>query len=419
MGNTTKVIDMVAKEALRIAHEKATFIATIDRSYDDSFAKTGAKIGSTLRVRDPNQYTRRQGSRIMDVQDQNESTQTITVATQDGVDMRFNSAELTLDTDNPSAVDAFSKRYIEPAMSVLISGIDGDALTQATKDTYNLVGTAGTLPGASGDISAFFNARARLNQGLAPKDSNRAIQLNSLTMASVVNGAKALFTPDGQIKKAFTEGFYSRSAMADFYENERTWAMTNGSDVTGTTDAASAVTDGGTTLSADTASPVTYTVGQVFTIAGVYACHPETKQSLGYLQQFTNTAGTGSGGDMTISPPTYLGLSASTAAKRNVCKADGTALALTDFNSQTLTAVGAASTSYAQNLMYHKDAFTFVTADLPLMDDAAKCVRKTMDGLSLRVWMASDIRNDELLMRLDILYGFKTLRPAWACRITN
>ena len=71
MANTNSVIDMVAKEALRIAHEKCTFIGTIDRSYDDSFAKTGAKIGDTLRVRSPNQYIRRQGSRVMDVQDQN------------------------------------------------------------------------------------------------------------------------------------------------------------------------------------------------------------------------------------------------------------------------------------------------------------------------------------------------------------
>jgi len=41
------------------------------------------------------------------------------------------------------------------------------------------------------------------------------------------------------------------------------------------------------------------------------------------------------------------------------------------------------------------------------------------DGLSLRVWQASDIRNDELLMRIDILYGFAALRPEWACRITS
>lgn len=69
--------------------------------------------------------------------------------------------------------------------------------------------------------------------------------------------------------------------------------------------------------------------------------------------------------------------------------------------------------------MYHKDAFTFVTADLPIMDDAAKCVRRTQDGLSLRVWQASDIRNDEMLTRIDILYGGKTVRAPWACRISN
>jgi hypothetical protein len=53
------------------------------------------------------------------------------------------------------------------------------------------------------------------------------------------------------------------------------------------------------------------------------------------------------------------------------------------------------------------------------MDDAIRCVRMTKDGISLRVWQAADIRNDEMLMRIDILYGFKTLRPEWSCRITN
>ena len=51
MSNTNKVIDMIAKEALRVAHEKATFIGSINRSYDDSFAKSGAKIGCARRHR--------------------------------------------------------------------------------------------------------------------------------------------------------------------------------------------------------------------------------------------------------------------------------------------------------------------------------------------------------------------------------
>ena len=413
MSNSFKVIDMIAKEGLAIAHEKSTFIATIDRQFDESFKPQnigGGRIGGTLRVKEPNQYTVRTGSRVMDVQDQAESTQTITLATQYGVDMRFTSTELALDTDNTDQVSAFSKRYIEPAMAVLMSKIDGTCLETATKETYNTVGTAGT----TANINALALGRARLNPGLAPKDMNRSIQLDSVTMAGIVDANKGLFLPDNQIKRAFVEGYYSRSQMADFYENERTWTMSNGSDVTGTTDAAAGVTDGGTTLSADTASPVTYTVGQCFTIAGVYACHPETKASLGFLQQFTNTAGTGSGGDFTISPATIL-----TGAKQNVCSSTGAALATSDFNSKTLTAVGGASTDYRQSLMYHKDAFAFVMADMPIMDDAHKCVVKRNEGFSIRVWMASDIRNDELLCRLDVLYGFKTFRPAWATRITN
>lgn len=405
MANTNSVVDMVAREALRIAHEKATFIGTINRSYDDSFAKEGGKIGSTLRVRDPNQYVRRQGSRVMDVQDQASTTQTITVATQDGVDMRFNSAELSLD------IDEFSSRYIEPAMASLISGIDGDCINTATLNTYNVVGAAGTVVGASGDITALGNARARLNQMLAPKDGGRVLQLDSITMASIVNGNKALFQPGNDVKEAFREGFYARSAMADFYENERTRVHSVGSDVTVSTSSSAAVTDGGTNITMN-GSDGNINAGDVFTVAGVYACHPETKASLGYLQQYVATAA--STGAVTVSPATII-----SGAKQNVCSSTGAAIAVTAYNSQVLTFVGTASTAYRRNLMYHKDAFTFVTADLPIMANAEKCVRRTQDGISLRVWTDGDIRNDELLLRIDILYGFKTLRPAWSCQITN
>src|SRR2546423_1858090 len=129
---------MVAARALKYAHEKAVFIGTIDRQFDDSYNASfnKNKNGQTLRVRNPNAYTRRQGSRIMDVQDTSETTQTITVATQDGVDMRVNSAELAQN------IEDFDERNIAPAMSALVSGIDGDAIAQFTKDIYNQVGTA-------------------------------------------------------------------------------------------------------------------------------------------------------------------------------------------------------------------------------------------------------------------------------------
>mgnify|MGYP001595239669 FL=1 len=401
MSNSLLTIDMITRESLRVAHEALSFIATTDRQYDSSFGQSGAKIGTALRVRKPNAYTRTQGSRVMDVQDQAEQASAITVATQDHVDMRFNSSELAL------SIDAFSKAHIEPAVKVLVSGIEGDYLAYATKATYNAVGTAGT---AITDLTAPGLARAKLNKYLAPKDK-RAVQMESVAMAGLVKGVAAYFAPNGDISKQYREGQIARTQMADFYENERVWTLTNSDDVTGSTDAAALVTDGGTTLDMHTLVPVAkQSVGQVFTVAGIYACHPETKAAYSHLQQFTITA---IGATVTtISPATVL-----TGARKNVVSSTGATLATTAFDAQVVTFLGAASTSYAQHLMYHPDAFQFVTADLPLMDDAHKCVRRVQDGLSMRVWQASDIRNDELLMRIDILYGMAALRPEWACRI--
>lgn len=405
MSNSLLTIDMVTREALRVAHESCQFIATTDRQYDDSFAKGGAKIGQSLRVRKPNQYVRTQGSRVMDVQDQGENNGTITVATQDHVDMRFNSQELAL------SIDDFSRRYIEPAVKVLVSGIEADYLAYATKATYNAAGSAGT---AITDLTAPGLARARLNQCLAPKDA-RAIQMDSITMAGLVKGVAAYFAPSGDIGNQYREGMVRRTSMADFYENERVWTLTNGADILADTDATglgTAAADGGySTLDMHTLLAVSgQSVGQIFTIAGVYACHPETKAALPYLQQFVITGS--SGNFTTISPTIYL-----SGARRNVGTSAGAACTTASFDGKTLTFLGAATTSYVQPLMYHPEAFQFVSADLPLMDDAAKCVRRMQDGLSLRVWQASDIRNDEQLMRIDMLYGFAALRPEWACRL--
>lgn len=416
MSNTLTTIDMVAREALRVAHEKLKFLGTVRRDYDDSYAKTGAKIGDTLRVRNPNQFTRRQGSRIMVAQDIKETTQSITVATQDGVDMKWNSAERAL------SLDELSDRYITPAVSSLVSGVEGDVLTDVVKHVYQLTGTAGAVVGASGDISAITGARAKLNQQLAPGDE-RFLQIDSVTMGTIVNGNKALFHDGAQLKEAFREGMYSRNAMADWYEQEKTPTHTNGSD----SDVAWAVDDV-TRLAAhdsDPTTPITVlnfdamgtagpSVGTVFTIAGLFDAHPETKQKYSHLKQLVVTAvGTVSSNqaDIMFEPPIYV-----TGAKQNSWTATGAAAELED---DATVMFGAASGAYRQNLMYHKEAFTFVTADLPIMADAARCVRRVQDGLSLRVWEGSDIRNDEGLLRIDILYGWKTLRPEWACRVSN
>src|SRR6185369_9517989 len=208
--------------------------------------------------------------------------------------------------------------------------------------------------------------------------------------------------------------------MADIYENERTWTMTNGDDVAGEIDESTEThfTEGSSTVHIDGLGTGNITAGQIFTWEGIYACHPETKAAYSHLQQFVVTATVAISGnecDVSFSPAIYT-----TGAKKNVSTSTGADLTWTSTgqDGKDITFFGSASASYRQNLMYHKDFAAFVTADLPLMADAAECVRRQKDGLSLRVWKGSDIRNDELLMRIDILYGWKVLRPEWACRIS-
>mgnify|MGYP001580973419 CR=1 FL=1 len=397
MANTLLTIDKITSEALRLAHEKATFLGTINRQFDGSWSNEGS-TGDTLRIRLPSQYTRTRGSRVADVQDSEQQNTLIVRATQDHTAMRFNSRELALD------LDSFSKLHLQPAMASLISGVESDVLQGVSKLVWNTAGTPGT---AITSLTALGAARAKLNQNLAPKDNQRNIQMDSVTMGGLVAGQVAYFNPSNIISENYREGAISRSAMADFYENERVLALTNNTSLTGSLSTYTIVNgDQDLQVSSYTAT----TAGMVFTIAGVFDCHPETKTAYTSLKQHVVLAGSSS---TTISTyPIYI-----TGARKNVANADGTDLTVANVTSAALVFVGSVSTTYTQSLMYHKDAFAFATAELPLMKSAEQCVRKTMDGISLRVWQDGDIRNDELLTRIDILYGYAAIRPQWACRI--
>ena len=402
MANTLLTLDKITRECLRLAHEKATFIGTINRQFDKSWSSEGA-TGNTLRIRYPSEYVRRQGSRVMDVQDSVQTSTSLVVATQDGVDMRFNSAELSQDLDN------FSKIHLEPAMAVLMSGIEADVLGGCTISTYKYAGNnnAGTALTAISSLTTPGNARMRLNQGLAP-GGDRCIQFDSQQMGGLVTGVAGYFNPSNAISEQYREGLVSRTAMADYYENERIFRMVTISSVT----LSSAKLNGYISTAGQTSLNVTSItqtpgVGQVFTMANVFDVHPETKQQYTGLKQFTITAQTDSS-TYTVSPPIYL-----TGARQNVAGIGTTT------STAAVTMLGTTSLTFPTGLMYHRDAFTFATAELPMMADAARCVRRTYDGISLRLWQASDIRNDEMLTRLDILYGWAAIRPEWACRLVG
>lgn len=402
MANSLLTPTAVTREALRILHEKLKFIGTVERQYDDSFARTGAKIGDSLKIRLPNRYTVRTG-KTLNAQDTEEESVTLTVATQAGVDMNFSSVDLTMDLDD------FSTRIIRPAMAVLASHMENDAFSM-TDDVYNAVGTAGTVPN---DTLIFANAQAKLNQYLAPPD-DRCIQMNSITMATMVDHLQGLFHESSQISQQYREGMVGRHVGMDWYTNERVNVHNNGvasgGDGTGAVDepAGTNLVEGTTTLHMD-ALGTDVTKGTVFTIAGVKAVHPETGVAYSHDQQFVVTADVtiaSNEADIAFSPAIR-----STGAKKTVDHLPS--------DDDVVTFLGSDSTNYAQDLAYHKEAFAFSTADLQLPNGVDFAAREVYDGISMRIVRAYDINNDNFPCRLDVLYGYKTLRAQLACRITN
>jgi hypothetical protein len=377
------------------------FIGSINRSYDDSFAKAGAKIGDSLKIRLPNQYVVRTG-RVMSVQDTIESSVTLTVATQKGVDMSFTSADLTL------SMDDFSDRIIKPAMAVLAAAIESDALTMYM-DVYNQVNNVG----AAMTFKKLLDGRKMLVDNLAPAGDWTAL-LNTQDNIDLVDALKGLFQSSTQIASQYREGFMGTTGGFDFMENTLLPSHARGAaDAAYTTDTrVTALPLVATPVTAITVATGTGAMadGENFTIAGVYRVHPETKVSTGVLQRFTvTTAYVGGAGAVSISPSIILA-----GPKQNVTitPAAGSATA-------AIVISGTISTNYGISLGYHKDAFTFATADLIMPEGVDFGARRVQDGISMRIVRQYDINNDALPCRVDVLYGYLATRPQLAVRWAN
>jgi len=149
--------------------------------------------------------------------------------------------------------------------------------------------------------------------------------------------------------------------------------------------------------------------GEVFTIAGVFAVNPQTRESTGSLQQFVVTAdAVASGGgvaSVTVFPAIYTAVQA-------LATVDSFPVA-----TAAVTFVGSASSQYPQNLVYHKDAITFATADLLLPQGVDMASRAVHNGISLRIVRQYDINNDRMPCRIDVLYGYSVIRPQMAARV--
>jgi hypothetical protein len=390
---------MITRKALEILENNLVITRTVNRQYDDSFAVEGAKIGSTLRIRLPDRALVTDGAALQ-VQDDNEQFTTLTVSSQKHIGVNFTSAELTMQLDD------FAERVLKPRISQLASSIDAD-VANAYKSVFQSVGTPGTTPATS---LVLLQAQQKLNESAAVM-SPRYATVNPAANAGLVEGLKGLFNPVNTISRQFKNGLMGEGVLGleEINMSQSIKQHTTGSRTGAHTVTTTVSTQGQATINITGTGSQTIAAGDVFTIASVFAVNPQTRESTGSLQQFVVTeANTASGGAYTsvkISPAIYT---------------SSNALATVDSfpqSSAVVTFLGSASTQYPQNLVYHKDAISFATADLLLPQGVDMASRQVHNGISMRVVRQYDINNDRLPCRIDVLYGFSTIRPPMAVRM--
>ena len=392
---------MITRKSLEILENNLVLTRNVNRQYDDSFAVEGAKIGSTLRIRLPDRALVTDGAALQ-VQDDNEQFTTLTVASQKHIGVNFTSAELTMQLDD------FAERVLKPRISQLASSIDAD-VANAYKSIYSTVGTPGTTPSTS---LVLLQGNQKLNEYASPMN-DRYATVNPAANANLVEGMKGFFNPTSTISRQFTAGMMGTGVLGydEVNMSQSIVNHTTGNFPASPIVATTVATQGQATLDISfTSGTKTVLKGDVFTIAGVYSVNPQTRQSTGSLQQFVVTADNSvtSGTTMTlnIAPAMYTSTNA-------LATIDAFPVATTG----TITFVGAASTGYAQNLIYQKNAITFATADLLLPQGVDMASRQVHNGISMRIVRQYDINNDRMPCRIDVLYGYSVIRPQMAVRL--
>lgn len=401
MANNLLTINMITREAVRLWVNTNSFLQHIDTQYDDQFAVTGAKIGQSLRIRLPNDYTVRTGP-VAQPQDTAETNTTLTLATQKGVDVSFNSVERTM------SLDDYSKRILAPAVNNLVGAVAADIMLGVESGVSNLVGNfdaAGNLLRPT--LDTWLQAKALLSIRSAPTD-NRKFILDPITMARTVQNLSGLLNPATEISEQYRKGEVYNAIGFDWFEDQTVikhttgaWAaMTvNGAGQTGNTLVVNALT-----------GPLVQ--GDIIQIAGVNAVNRITKVSTGQAQMFVVTANCAIGA---TSIPIYPAIVPPTGGN----PVQYQTVSASPSNGAAVTPMTLASTVYRKNIAFIPDAVTMATADLELPKNMQEVARERMDGVSLRMVTGFDIKSDQFITRLDVLYGYVWTRPEWAVAVAD
>jgi hypothetical protein len=399
MANTTILNpSIIAKESLMQLVNNLGMSRHVHKEYKNEFKK----VGDSISIRKPNKFKATKAVAISKTAI-DEPSITFTVNTQAHVAWEFTSAELTQD------IEEYSKRYISPAAAALANQVDAD-LCGLYKDVFNYAGTPGTTPNS---FSMLGDCQTILDLEAAPQDRRVAI-LNPQAHWSLADALKGTFAPK-VATDITTKGYLGSIANLDIYMDQNVATHTTGvftASATPVIDATNPAT-GATTFSTDgwNADSSTVTAGDIFTVATVNQVNPMSGVSTGILKKWVVTTDTtSSSGNMATLPIAPTVRFASGNAYNNV-----DALPV---DSDAMTFVGTEATTYPQNLVFHPNAFGLVVLPIEMPANVWGARETDKDaGLSIRVIKQYDIATDYEIIRLDILYGVKTLYPELAVRL--
>lgn len=344
---------------------------------DDSFAKTGAKIGTALRIRLPNDYTVRTGA-AASVQDTAETSTTLVLATQKGVDVSFSSLDRTM------SLDDYSERVLAPAINNLAGAIAADIMSGTEGGVANLVSNVDASNNIISPIAGtYLNAGASLDTNSAPLGERKVVN-DPFTQARVVATLSGLFNPVPDIARQYKTGMMQQALGFDWLMDQTVIKHTSGSFSAGT------VNNAGQTGTTITVNAITGTLaqGDIITFAGVHQVNRITKTTTGNLRQFVLTAPAISGAtSLSIYPAITPAVGGQTVQYQTVD--------VSPANNAAITLATPASTTYRKNIVYAPQAVTMATADLELPRGVHEAAREAFDGVSMRMVTAYNVSTDQ------------------------
>lgn len=403
--NTLLTISMITREALMVLENNLVFTKFVRRDFDNQYGKVGAKIGTVLNIRKPPRYVGRVGQALQ-LEDATETSVPLALTTQRGVDFAFTSQDLEL------SVDDFSDRFVEPGIASVANNIDFDGLKQYL-NVYNEIGTPGMVPNA---LLTYLQAGQRLDEEAAPRDKKRSVIISPAMQAVIVDALKGLFHESSEIERQYEEGTMGITGGLKWSMDQNAPVQTVGAQ--GGTPVVNAAGQTGNVITSSgwTINTQVLNQGDVITFANVFAVNPQSKQSTGALRQFVVTANVQSNGagvaNIPIAGPGGLGI---------IVAGPFQTVTASPANNAAISVQGAPNTQSPRGLAFHRDAFAFACADLPLPGGVDKAARVNDDqlGMSIRLIRAYDINTDRYPCRTDILYGWATLYPELACRVAS